>query len=138
MYIENYHKLRITTSSCRPRNGNFMLLNCKKSQHGCVRWAQCEHLTSPCYDFTAGGLRGGGQIQLTNTFLGTLIICEGGKPKTIFSPFRAFLTIPNNDHVSLWRWLVMLGILLLNKDLPYSMSCLTSVAIFSLSLPLPC
>ena len=29
----------------------------KKSQHGCVRWALCEHLTSPCHDFAYGGLR---------------------------------------------------------------------------------
>ena len=29
----------------------------EKSQHGCVRWALCEHLTSPCHDFACGGLR---------------------------------------------------------------------------------
>ena len=28
----------------------------QKSQHGCVRWALCEHLTSPCHDFACGGL----------------------------------------------------------------------------------
>ena len=29
----------------------------EKSQHGCVRWALCEHLTSPCHDLACGGLR---------------------------------------------------------------------------------
>ena len=29
----------------------------KKSQLGCVRWALCEHLTSPCHDFACGSLR---------------------------------------------------------------------------------
>ena len=29
----------------------------KKSQHGCVRWALCEHRTSPCHDFACGKLR---------------------------------------------------------------------------------
>lgn len=28
----------------------------KKSQHGCVRWALCEHLPPPCSDFACGGL----------------------------------------------------------------------------------
>ena len=35
----------------------------KKSQHGCVRWALCEHLTSPCHDFACGGLRGGRKVN---------------------------------------------------------------------------
>ena len=26
----------------------------KKSQNGCVRWALCEHLTSPCHDCPFG------------------------------------------------------------------------------------
>ena len=33
------------------------ILNFKKSQHGCVRWALREHLTPPCYDFACGGLQ---------------------------------------------------------------------------------
>ena len=28
----------------------------EKSQHGCIRWALCEHLTPPCSDFACGGL----------------------------------------------------------------------------------
>ena len=29
----------------------------EKSQHGCIRWALCEHIIPPCGDFACGGLK---------------------------------------------------------------------------------
>ena len=48
-------------------------LNKKKSQHGCVRWPLCEHLTSPCHGFICGGLRGRG---IKNYFLTNFSILQ--------------------------------------------------------------
>ena len=39
-----------------PQKKTILGLN-EKSQHGCVRWALCEHLLPPCHDFACGGLR---------------------------------------------------------------------------------
>ena len=51
-------------STGKKDQGNFEFLQQKtkkekeseKSQHGCVRWALCEHPTPPCSDFDCGGL----------------------------------------------------------------------------------
>ena len=64
-------------------------LEIEKSQHGCVRWTLCEHLTSPYHDFTCSGLRGRGISNQKNHF------------RPIFSPFQAILN--NFDFLNFWQ-----------------------------------
>ena len=45
----------ISRKSIFQHKQTWLLIN-NKSQHGCVRWALREHLTSPCSDFACGGL----------------------------------------------------------------------------------
>ena len=87
----------------------------KKSQHGCVRWALCEHLTSPCHDLACGGLREGGG---SSNFLANSGNSE--QPKTsknhyrpIFSPFQAIF----NNFDSFHFWQFFLGTLFLTGGL---------------------
>ena len=58
----------------------------KKSQHGCVSWALCEHLTSPCHDFACGGQRDDIICLDVDTWGGGV-----AKNQKIVSPFQAIL-----------------------------------------------
>ena len=68
-------------------HGLILLLALNKSQHGCVRWALCEHLTSPCHDFACGGL-------WNEIICLDIVSWRGAKSQKslsrIFSPFHDF------------------------------------------------
>ena len=89
----------------------------EKSQHGCVRWALCKHLTSPCHEFVRGRLRGGHFRKYWTTlivvifdkqFLGTLffrslvfIFFGGGEERIQKLISTNFLAISGNFEL-LW------------------------------------
>jgi hypothetical protein len=86
----------------------------KKSQHGCVRWALREHLTTPCCDFACGGLEDCHHPnETTNVLLGQdglakvisipdicLSVSLGGQVgRSPISWGFPLSTIDNRDHV---------------------------------------